>query len=96
MTTKLTKPVTREFELYAHGTVGTVVATITNSGLELRRKGSGRKATLSWESFGKNAKLPDDAPIKFYEDAIGWLVEPKPVVQEEVVESVTESPSTAQ
>lgn len=78
MTTKLTKPMVRELELTdAKGNVGCVVVTLAESGLELRRKGSGgRVATVSWEAIGLVAEMPGSAPIRFYGDALGWLVEP--------------------
>jgi hypothetical protein len=77
MTTKLTKPVIRELELTdARGNVGNVVVGLTEAGVELRRKGSGgRTVIVPWSAISRAAEMPGHAPIRFYGDAIGWLVE---------------------
>jgi len=86
MATKLTKPVVREVQLKAVDELvdppveseGPVVVTMTTDGLELRKKGSGRKVSVSWERIGKAIWLPEDAPdapAKYTNNQLGWLVE---------------------
>lgn len=79
MTTKLTKPVSRELTLTDPENPdrsGPVVVTITQEGLELRRKGSSvRKITIDWESMNQRLKMPEEGPAKFFLNPIGWLVE---------------------
>lgn len=89
MATKFTKPIVRELEIAdAKGNVASVVVTLAETGVQLRRKGSGgRVITASWADIGSVAKMPENAPVKFYGDALGWLVEPK-----HATESVAQSP----
>ena len=84
MATKLTKPVVREVQVRAEDPAtdevkeGPVVVTMSANGLELRKKGAGRKVFLSWERIGKAIWLPEDAPeapAKYINNHLGWLLE---------------------
>ena len=86
MATKLTKPVVREMQLKVVNdlidppteTEGLVVVTMTTDGLELRKKGTGRKIFISWDRIGRSIWLQEDAPdapAKYTNNQLGWLVE---------------------
>lgn len=89
MATKLTKPVVREVLLRVEGnnvfnvcvedgTVtpeGPVLVTMSTEGLELRRKGTGRKLFVPWGQLGRAFEVPGDAPAKYCLNPLGWLVE---------------------
>lgn len=76
MATKLSKPVTRELDLKSGDKVGVVAVTVTEEGVEVRKKGSTKKKVfLTWEQVVQTADLPDDAPNKYQNDKPGYLID---------------------
>ncbi len=76
MATKLTKPVSRETPVEDnYGNAGDVIVTMTASGITLRAKGKKRSLKLSWGEMSKVAALPPNAPAKYLNNPLGWLVE---------------------
>jgi len=76
MATKLTKPIIREVMMKdEQNQEGPVVVTISQDGVELRRKGTKRKLNVTWNELAQKAELPGDAPAKFLSNSLGWLVE---------------------
>jgi len=77
MTTPFTKPVSRELELadiFAHK--GQVIVTLNSWGIELRKKNTSRKIHYTWERLASiKSVLPPNAPAKFVDNPIGWLVQ---------------------
>lgn len=77
MATKLTKPLSRELVLKDEfGHEGPVVVTLSQHGLELRKKGTSRKLNISFAAMNRAAELPGNAPAKFFGNPLSWLVEP--------------------
>lgn len=76
MATKLEKPVSREIEMTDEfGHKGEVILTITGSGVELRKKRSSRKLFMNFKDLGKQMKLPHNAPSRYVQNPVGWLVQ---------------------
>ena len=76
MATKLIKPVSREVNISdAFGHEGPVIVTLSNKGIEVRRKGSSRKIFVTWKMMQKSATIPENAPAKYCSNPFGWLVE---------------------
>ena len=76
MATKLTKPVVREVTMKNEANQeGPVVVTVSQSGVELRRKGTKRKLRVTWAELAQKAELSGEAPAKFLANHLGWLVE---------------------
>jgi len=76
MATKLTKPVSREIELADElNNKGSVIVTMNQYGLELRRKGTSRKIFIPWKKLSKVSELPGSAPARFSGNPFGWLVQ---------------------
>lgn len=75
MATKLTKPVTRATTLKdANGVEGEVSVTICEQGVTFV-KGRRKLNTVPWNEIGKLATLPSNAPNKFQDNQLGWLIE---------------------
>ena len=79
MATKLVKPVSRELSITDEfGNSGDVIATMKESGMELRMKGTKRRLFILWKDLGKSIDrehLPGNMPSRHVSNPLGWLTQ---------------------